>query len=98
MDLSRRLYLQIPFFEQFAANKYCNFKFTLIPLLPDWTLMHFNHSKSRSTFEDNGAAIAQWICLHLPMCGPRMESQTRHLHFYSRNSYYVCNRLRKGRK
>ena len=29
MDLSRRLYLQIPFFEQFAANKYCNFKFTL---------------------------------------------------------------------
>ena len=29
-----------------------------------------------------GAAIAQWIHLHLPFCRPRLESQGHQLHFY----------------
>ena len=29
-----------------------------------------------------GAAIAQWICLHLPSCRPVFKSQTLHLCFY----------------
>ena len=31
---------------------------------------------------------AQWICLHLPSCHPRSESQSHHLCFY--NLYYLC--------
>ena len=29
-----------------------------------------------------GAVIAQWICLRLPSCHPRFESQVHHLHFF----------------
>ena len=29
-----------------------------------------------------GAAIAQWICLRLPSCHPRFESQAHHLSFH----------------
>ena len=29
-----------------------------------------------------GVAIAQWICLCLPSCRPRFESQIHHLHFH----------------
>ena len=29
-----------------------------------------------------GAAIAQWIHLHLPSCRPRFRSQANHLSFY----------------
>ena len=29
-----------------------------------------------------GAAIAQWICVHLPFCRPGFESHTNHLCFY----------------
>ena len=32
--------------------------------------------------ESWGAAIAQWICLHLPFCRPRFESQAHQLRFY----------------
>ena len=29
-----------------------------------------------------GAAVTQWICLHLPCCLPGFDSLARHLHFY----------------
>ena len=34
------------------------------------------------------AAIAQWICLHLPSCRPEFESQAHHLCFYL---WYICH-------
>ena len=36
-----------------------------------------------------GAAISQWICLHLPSCRPGFESHTQHLHFHQFNE--LCN-------
>ena len=38
-----------------------------------------------------GAAIAQWICLRLPSCGPRFESQAHHLCFYHLYSNFVLH-------
>ena len=39
-----------------------------------------------------GGAIAQWICLCLPSCCPRLESQSHHLCFYhlQPNLCYFC--------
>jgi len=34
------------------------------------------------------AAIAQWICLHLPFCRPGFESQVHHIHFF--HLQYLC--------
>ena len=42
-----------------------------------------------------GAAIAQWICLHLPFCRPGFESQAHHLRFY--HLKYLCNICRVKR-
>ena len=32
--------------------------------------------------KEEGAAIAQWIRLRLPSCGPRIESQAHHLRWF----------------
>ena len=45
-----------------------------------------------------GAAIAQWIRLHLPSCCPGFESQAHYLCFYSQILYYIVIVLRKGPK
>ena len=42
-----------------------------------------------------GAAIAQWICLRLPSCGPGFESQAHHLCFYHLYSYFVLHYVKK---
>ena len=50
------------------------------------TLNHaFFHFKYLSAFQTNfswGATIAQWICLHLPVCRLGFKSQAHHLWFY----------------
>ena len=46
-----------------------------------------------------GAAVAHWIRLSIPLCGPRFESQAHHLRlFHSRILYYVCHCVEKRTK
>ena len=37
------------------------------------------------------AAIAQWICLHLPSCDYEFESQAYYLRLYSQILCYICH-------
>ena len=43
-------------------------------------------------------AIAQWICLGLPICRPGFESQVHHLHFKNLQSILCYNGHEKGTK
>ena len=44
------------------------------------------------------AAIAKWIRLCLPSCGPGLESEAHHLRFYSQILYYICHCIEKRTK
>ena len=48
--------------------------------------------------DKNGAAIAQWIRLRLPYCGPGFESQAHQLCFNSQILYYICRFIEKRTK
>ena len=40
-----------------------------------------------------GAAIAQWICLRLPSCRPKLESLAHHLRFFQISIQIVYSSL-----
>ena len=42
-----------------------------------------------------GAAIAKWIRLRLPSCGPGFESQAHHTHFYNQVLCNICHGIEK---
>ena len=55
-------------------------------------------NRKRKCRDKNGAAIAQWIRLRLPYCGPGFESQAHQLCFNSQILYYICRYIEKRTK
>ena len=65
---------------------------TTRPGLPPYTLWVFQFTRTFDVsalqhWSHRGAAIAQWICLRLPSCRPRIDSQAHHLRLYHVWSY-----------
>ena len=60
--------------------------------------MHQKHYYTPKIFVSWGAAIAQWICVRLPYCHPRFESQAHHLHFLYSNFVLYCHCVEKRTK
>ena len=44
-----------------------------------------------------GSAIAQWIRLRLPSCGPGFESQAHYLRFLNKKHLFTVNYIEKSK-
>ena len=45
--------------------------------------------RKKERLKEWGAAVAQWICLHLPSCRPGLKSQAHHLCFYHYSQFVI---------